>query len=352
MTVRSEVRVGVIGFGYWGPNLVRNLHLVPGCRVRWIADYDPKRLELARGLHPSVETMRDGEALIARPEVDAVVIVTPISSHYALARKAMESGKDVLVAKPITASSREALDLIQTAARLERILMVDHTFVYSGAVRKIKELIEQRLLGDLYYFDSVRVNLGVLQSDVNVLWDLAPHDLSILDYLLGEDPTSISAVGAAPVTREAWAKESIAHLILRYRSGLFGHVHVNWLSPIKIRRTLIGGSVKMVVYDHLDLDNPVKIYDRGVTLMDEVSSRSVLAHYRIGDMFAPKIPLNEALEVVCRHFIDCVRERTKPMTDGASGLRVVRLLELAQESLREGGRPIEVSFGEGFARST
>lgn len=344
MTTREDTRTAVIGYGYWGPNLLRNLHQTPGCKAVALCDRDRSRLDAAKRTYPHLEVTPDADSLIRRRDIDAVVIATPVSSHAPLARAALREGKDVLVSKPLTATSAEAQELLDLAGANGRILMVDHTFVFSGAVRRVRELIERGDLGTLLYFDSVRVNLGLLQSDVNVLWDLAPHDLSILDYLLGRDPLSISAVGAAPIILKDWAHESVAYITLRYPDAFMAHIHVNWLSPIKLRRTLIGGSRKMVVYDHLDPDNQVKIYDRGVELSDGDTASRARVQYRVGDMFAPKVDQTEALQLECRHFLECIRNRSRPITDGRAGARVIRLLELAQESLRQGGSSISVRF--------
>jgi len=311
------VRVGVIGCGYWGPNLIRNFVKVEGCQVVAAADVDPIPLTPLRRLYPATRFTTESEALLASDEVDAVAIATPISTHYTLAREALRRGKHVLVEKPLTATVPQAEELIDLADRQRRILMVDHTFIYTGAVQKIKELIRRGELGEIYYYDAVRVNLGLFQNDVNVLWDLAPHDFSIMTFLLDRQPLRVSA---------EFADETLAHF------------HLNWLSPVKIRRTLIGGSLKIVVYDHLDPDNQVKIFDRGVEVLPDRTSRyRTLVQYRTGDMVAPKIDQSEALEQVCRHFVDCVLTGQRPITDGTAGLRVVQLLEAAQHSLDQRG---------------
>lgn len=345
MSAASEIGVGVIGYGYWGPNLARNLQHTPGFQLMAISDLDEKRLAPARKWYPGALVTTDAGAVLARTDIQAVAIATPVSTHHALARKALEAGKDVLLTKPLTANSQEAADLTETARRLGRILMVDHTFVYSGAVRTMRDLLDRDELGELYYFDSVRVNLGLLQSDVNVLWDLAPHDLAILDFLVQKDPVLVSAIGAAPITKGNWAMESIAHVSLTYPGRLFAHIHVNWLSPVKVRRALIGGKRRMVVYDHLDADNQIKIYDKGVVMGGTESEDALRVQYRAGDMTSPKVDQTEALAVECAHFLECVRTRRRPLTDGEAGLRVVRLLELAQESMQNGGRSVEVRMG-------
>ncbi len=330
------LRVAVIGCGYWGPNLVRNFVKVSACQVVGVADLDPTRLEGVRRLYPAVQCTTDPGDLLASDEIDAVAIATPISSHFDLARSALRRGKHVLVEKPMTATAAEGEELIALAAARRRVLMVDHTFIYSGAVQKIRELIGRGELGQIYYYDAVRVNLGLFQHDVNVLWDLAPHDFSIMTFLLDSEPRRVTAVGAAPVQTDGWRRESVAYVTVEFGGELLAHFHLNWLSPVKIRRTLIGGSRKFVVYDHLDPDNQVKIFDRGVELLPDRDARyRALVQYRTGDMLAPKIDQTEALEVTCRHFVECILTGRRPLTDGAAGLRVVRLLEAAQRSLAQ-----------------
>lgn len=264
--MNTVVRVGVIGCGYWGPNLVRNFYKTPNCEVVSVADLRPERLQYIRGLYPKIQATTNALEILRDPQIDAVVIVTPVATHFELAREALLMGKHVLVEKPMTRTVSEAKELIELAERSERVLMTGHTFVYSGPVRKIKELIGQGALGHIYYYDSVRVNLGLFQRDVNVLWDLAAHDFSILAYLVEKEPIGVSAVGARPVKSGNYKHESVAYVTIRFEDDTIAHVHVSWLSPVKIRRTLIGGSKQMVVYDHLDPDNQVKIYDKGVEL--------------------------------------------------------------------------------------
>ncbi len=327
------VRVGVIGCGYWGPNLIRNFLKVRSCRVVAAADLDPAKLDVIHRLNPTVRTMRSAEELLESRDVDAVVIATPILTHYDLAKGALCRGKHLLIEKPMTATAAQAQDLIHLAEENRKTLMVDHTFVYTGAVRKIREIIEAGELGDLYYYDSVRINLGLFQNDANVLWDLLPHDFSIMMYLLDKEWVGVSSVGAAPVRWDGWRRESVAHVAVEFADGTLAHFHVNWLSPTKIRRTLICGSRKMIIYDHLEPDNQVKIYDYGVEIRTDRERYRALVEYRMGDMVAPKIDQTEALEVVCRHFVGCVQTGEQPLTDGYVGLRVVQLLEAAQQSL-------------------
>jgi predicted dehydrogenase len=334
------LRIAVIGYGYWGPNLVRNFLKVDDCEVVAISDANRKRLEHARRLHPHLETASSGIDLVKRPDIDAIVIVTPVSTHYELAVAAVRAGKHVLVTKPLTRTAAQAEELIALAERQKRVLLVDHTFIYSGAVRKIRELVDNGELGEIYYYDSIRVNLGLFQPDVNVLWDLAPHDFSIMSYMVAKEPISVSAIGAQSVNYTTNALESVAYASIRFDDRTIAHVHVNWLSPVKIRRTLIGGSRKMVVYDHLDPDNQIKVYDKGVEICTREEQYQALVQYRLGDMYAPKIDQTEALEMECRHFVECCLERAEPITDGRSGLQVVRLLEAAQQSMHAGGTSV------------
>lgn len=334
------IGVGVVGYGYWGPNLVRNFCELPDARVVAISDSKPEARAVARHRHPGTTIYENPKDLIADRAVDAVVIATPVSTHFEIALEALKAGKHVLVAKPLTADSNQALRLIDEAARVRRVLMVDHTFVYTGAVRKIKEQVDSGALGDVYYYDSVRVNLGLFQRDVNVIWDLAVHDLSIMDYVLAAKPRAISATGVSHIPD---SKENTAYLTLFFDNHLIGHIHVNWLSPVKIRRTLIGASQKMMVYDDLEPSEKIKIYDRGVTVKGNGRDKyHMLMDYRAGDMFAPQIGIAEALLVEARHFLECIGGGGRPITDGEAGLRTIALLEAATKSMANRGQPVEL----------
>jgi len=336
------MRIGVIGYGYWGPNLLRNFVQLEDCFVAAVADGDPKKLETAKKFYPWIEAFSSGETLIEKGNVDAVVIATPISTHYPLAKAALSKGKHVLIEKPMAMTSKQAAELIALSKSSGKTLMVDHTFVYSGAVQMIRKLIDSGEFGDIYYYDSVRVNLGLFQHDVNVLWDLAPHDLSVMLYLIDKQPESLCAIGAKPVHTNGWNLESIAYAVVRFPKETIAHFHVNWLSPVKVRRTLIGGAKKMIVYDHLDPDNQIKIFDKGVDFSSKQQLDGALLQYRTGSMFAPKIDQSEALLAVCRHFVDCAKSGKPPITGGHFGLSVVRLLELAQESMDHDGKNIKI----------
>ncbi|MFO1484911.1 MAG: Gfo/Idh/MocA family oxidoreductase [Verrucomicrobiaceae bacterium] len=335
------VRVAVIGCGYWGPNLIRNFAAAPDARLVAVCDLQPARFAHLQAHHPTVEFTSDYEALLAGDDVDAVAIATPLSTHFPLASRALAAGKHVLVEKPMTATVAEAQELVALAETHRRVLMVNHIFAYNGAVRTIRELAASGQLGELLYYDSVRINLGLFQSDVNVLWDLAVHDLAIMDFALGQEPVAVSATGHAHLRGQ---HEDVAYLTCFFDTNLIAHLHVNWLAPVKIRRTIIGGDRQMIVYDDLEPSEKVKVYDRGASLQDheEESLRRQKIDYRMGDMRAPHIPPSEALQVSTAHFIDCIQNGTVPLTCGQTGLRMVRILEAASESLKRRGELIPV----------
>jgi predicted dehydrogenase len=338
------IGLGVVGYGYWGPNLVRNFSEVAGCRVVSVCDLRPERRALVGQRHPSVHVTADPEDLLRDPDVEAIVIATPVSSHFELAMRAMAAGRHVWVEKPLTVNSSQAARLVDQADRLGLTLQVDHTFAYTSAVRKMRELVATGDLGDIYYYDSVRVNLGLFQRDVNVLWDLAVHDLAIMDCVLPHKPRAVSATGMAHVSGQP---ENIAYLTLFFDSSLIAHVHVNWLAPVKVRRTLLGGSRKMIVYDDLEPSEKVKVYDKGITKGDTTDSvYQMLVGYRSGDMWAPQLDVREALHTEAEHFIRCIARGEAPLTGGLAGLRVVRILEAAARSMRERGRLVELEAEE------
>ena len=338
------IRVGVVGFGYWGPNIVRNFTDVPGCQLVAVSDMRADRLAAVRARYPAIRTFADANDLIADRRVDAVVIVTPVSTHYDIAMQALRAGKHVMVEKPLASTSEQAARLVEEAARRRLVLHVDHTFCYTGAVRKIRELVAGQALGDLYYYDSVRVNLGLFQHDVNVIWDLAVHDLAIMDHVLPWQPRAVSATGMSHIDGEP---ENIAFLTLFFDNRLIAHLHVNWLAPVKVRRTLIGGSRKMIVYDDLEPSEKVKVYDKGVTVNGNGNGNGnaryrMLIDYRSGDMYAPQLDITEALSTEAKHFIKSVELNESTMTDGLAGLRVVRILEAATHSIAARGRIVEL----------
>ena len=337
----DKIRVGVIGYGYWGPNLVRRFVEDRGSEMAAVSDVRSERLDVVRSRYPTIRTVADHRELLLDPGIDAIAIATPVSTHFDLALEALRAGKHVFVEKPLTSTTDQALRLIDEAERRQRVLMVDHTFVYTGAVRKIRELVERGELGDLYYYDSVRINLGLFQHDVNVIWDLAVHDLAIMDYVFPLRPCAVSAVGMNHVPGQPG---NIAYLTLFFETSAIAHIHVNWLAPAKIRRTLIGGQRKMIVYDDLEPSEKVKVFDKGITVTQNSESvYQMLIGYRVGDMWAPQIDATEALATEVTEFLRCVNESARPLTDGHAGLRVVRILEAATTSMADRGRLVELA---------
>jgi len=335
------IGVGVIGCGYWGPNLIRNFSEAKGSSVVALSDVREDRLQEMQRRYPAVRTTKDAMDLIKDPSIDAVVVATPVSTHFELASKALQAGKHVLVSKPLAASTSQAVKLVEEAERRRLVLMVDHTFVYTGAARKIKELIAAQELGEVHYYDAVRVNLGLFQHDVNVIWDLAVHDLSIMDYVLSARPAAVSAFGMSHVPGQP---ENIAYLTLLFESSFIAHIHVNWLTPVKVRRTLIGGSRKMIVYDDLEPSEKVKVYDCGITVQSGSESvYQMLIDYRIGDMWAPKFERKEPLKTEAAEFLACIHSGSRPLSDGPSGVRLVETLEAASTSLARNGELVRVN---------
>ena len=335
------IGIGVIGYGYWGPNMARNIWELPGAQLVKIADSKPNRLELAARRHPSTAMVTDADDLINDPKVDAVVIATPVSSHFSLAMKALEAGKHVLVEKPICDNSADAYRLVEAADRRGLALMVDHTFLYTGAVRKMKELVDAGEIGDIYYYDSVRINLGLFQEDVSVLWDLAVHDLSIMDFVLNQFPTTVACTGCSHVPGRP---EDVAYLTLYFPGTLIGHIHVNWLSPVKLRRTLVGGSRKMIVYDDLEAAEKIRVHDKGLIMDndDEKVNQMRLRGYRSGDVWTPQVDLTEAIRTELNHFMKCIEGAERPISSGLAAARIVRILETATKSLQCRGELLEV----------
>jgi predicted dehydrogenase len=333
------MKAAVIGTGYWGPNLIRNFLGLDEVDSVVACDLDEKRLAKMQKQFYGIETATDHKKIIDRPDIDIVVIATPVSTHHEIAKHALTAGKHCFIEKPMTSSVAEAEDLINLAQQKDLKLFIDHTFIYTGAVRKMKEIITSGRLGELYYFDSVRINLGLFQHDVNVIWDLAPHDLSIMDYLLAQQPKAVSAIGTCHVGNDL---EDIAYLTLEFENNLIAHFHVNWLAPVKIRKTLIGGTRSMIVYDDTETSEKVKIYDKGIDVTTREGVYDTLVQYRTGDMLSPKLDQDEALSVGTRHFIDCVLNNNHPLTDGHAGLNVVRILEASTASMRDRGRMIDL----------
>jgi predicted dehydrogenase len=332
---------GVIGYGYWGPNLVRVLNGAEDSHVSIVCDRDPKRLAALQKIYPAIRTSSDPTELIADPAIDVVVIATPVSTHFPLGLAALQAGKHIFVEKPLASSTQESACLLEEAEKRHRIIFVDHTFVYTGAVRKIRDLIDAAKLGDILYYDSVRVNLGLFQSDVNVIWDLVVHDLAILERLLPDRPTAVSAIAARPIANQP---EGIAYVSLYYPGDVIAHIHASWLAPVKVRQTLIGGTKRMIVYNDLDPSEKIKLYDKGVEVVtDTAEAHRMKVGYRSGDMLAPDIDGTEALVYAARHANDCFASGSQPITNGAVGHRIVTILEAADASMRDRGQPIPLA---------
>ena len=333
------VQIGVIGYGYWGPNIVRNFSAIDGAKVVMVCDQRSEALGSLKKAFPDIETTTSPEIILKSPRIDIIAIVTPVSTHFELAKKALINGKHVFVEKPFTDSSAQAKELIDLAEQKGLKIMVDHTFLFTGAVRKIKETIDNGVLGNIFYYDSTRVNLGLFQHDVNVVWDLAPHDFSIMDYLLKESPEALTANGIAHVND----MEDMAYITIYFPSKLIAHFNVNWLSPVKVRSTLIGGEKKMLSWNDVNVDEKIKIYDKGVNVENRESVYKLLVSYRSGDMYAPRIDNTEALKLECQYFIDCINSGETPINDGEAGFRVVKLLEACKESLKHRGKLIDLT---------
>jgi predicted dehydrogenase len=338
------IKIGVIGYGYWGPNLVRNFAETAQATVAAVADLDQKKLAAVQRRYPSVKTTTNFQDLLKDPGIDAIAIATPVSSHFELGMAALKAGKHLWIEKPMTETSLQARKLVDEAARRQRVLIVDHTFLYTGAVRKIAEIIKKGDLGRMYYYDSIRVNLGLFQRDVSVISDLAVHDFSILDHLLDERPIAVSASGT---NHFPGTPANLAYITLFYGSGTIAHINVNWLAPVKVRQILIGGSTKMITYDDLEPSEKIKIYDKGVSFTDDAEQiYQMRVGYRAGDMWAPALDTTEALRVEGEHFIDCINHGKEPLTNGQLGLRVVELIEAATSSMRGRGETLYIDRQE------
>jgi predicted dehydrogenase len=332
------IRVGIIGYGYWGPRIARNFHNANGCEVTVICDKSPEALRRAKQAFPGVAVTSEVSDVMSSPDIDAVAVITPVWTHFGLAKAALENGKHVFVEKPFTATAAQAEELIELASRKNLKIMVDHTFLFTGAVKKIRQLIDEGTLGKLYYYDSTRVNLGLFQHDVNVIWDLAPHDLSIMDYLIQAKPTAVIATGQKHLN----GHEDIAYITIYFGDSMIAHLNVNWLSPVKVRSTLLGGEKKMVLWNDVEADEKVKVYDKGVDISNGQSVYELLVSYRSGDMWSPKLEQAEALATEAKYFVDCIEQDITPFNDGVAGLRVVKLLEAADRSLHERGAAIQL----------
>lgn len=332
------LHVGVIGYGYWGPNIVRNFFSAPDCALKMVADGRAERRALINKTFPSIETVADGDEIINHPQIEAVVVATPVFTHYALAKKALLAGKHVLIEKPMTSSVAEADELIELAAQKGLTLMCDHTFLYTGAVQKMKELITTGVIGTAGYFDSTRINLGLFQADVNVLWDLAPHDLSILTYLIEDEPVSINATGISHTRNSI---ENIAYMTVNYQSNFIAHFNCSWTSPVKVRQTLIAGDKKMILYNDLEPSEKVRVYDTGYVHKSDEDKKQIMVDYRTGDVYIPKLSGKEALAGVAEDFVQSVLQKRKPLSNAFLGRAVVNILEASQKSIKAQGKEIK-----------
>jgi predicted dehydrogenase len=335
----ANINLGVIGYGYWGPNIVRNFFTAADCTVKAVADGRPERLAVLAKIFPSINGVRTAEEIINDKEIDAIVIATPVFTHFALAKKALENGKHVLIEKPMTSTVAQAEELIELAAQKGLTLMADHTFLYTGAVQKMKELIETDIVGTPRYFDSSRINLGLFQPDVNVLWDLAPHDISILTYLITETPVSINATGISHTRNNI---ENIAYMTVNYNSDFIAHFNCSWTSPVKVRQTLIGGDKKMIVYNDLEPSEKVRVYDTSYNHTTDDEKTKIMVDYRTGDVYIPKISLSEALAGVANDFIQSIIQNKKPLANADLGMQVVKILEASQESIKNKGKEVKI----------
>jgi predicted dehydrogenase len=334
------INVGIVGYGYWGPNLVRNFAETPGASVAAVVDVDPAKLAIVQRRYPAVKATTDFQDLLKDPSIDAIALATPVSTHFELGMAVLGAGKHLWLEKPMAETSVQARKLVDEAERRKRVLFVDHTFIYTGAVRKMAEIIKGGELGRVYYYDSTPVNLGLFQRDVNVIADLAVHDFSILDYLLGEHPAAVSASG---INHFPGTPENLAYITLFYDSGVIAHTNVSWLAPVKVRQILVGGSKKMIIYDDVEPSEKIKVYDKGISFTDDPAKiREMRVGYRTGDMWAPKLSGTEALSMGGEHFVDCIEHGKVPETDGKLGMRVVELIEAATSSMRKKGETVYI----------
>ena len=339
--MEKSINIAVVGYGYWGPNMVRNFNAQSNCNVLYVADLRQERLNFVKRNYPKINVTTSIDEVIDHKEVDAVVIATPVFTHYEIAKKALINGKHVLLEKPMTATVSEAEELIELANKHNKVLMVDHTFLYTGAVQKIKSLIDDGNIGKVKYVDSTRINLGLFQPDVNVLWDLAPHDISILNYIVNDKPYSVQAIGVSHTNNGI---ENIGYLTLNYESDMIAHFNCSWTSPVKIRQFLIGGDDKMIVWDDMEPTEKIKVYDTGFNHKTDEDKRKVLVDYRVGDIFVPKVPGREALAGVAIDFINAILKGTDPIANFTSGINVVKVLEASQKSIKNKGAEIKIEY--------
>lgn len=331
--------VGIVGCGYWGPNIIRNFYALKSVDFRWACDLVPENLGRVNSQYPTIKTTKDYTELLSDTSLDAIIIATPVETHFKLAKLALEAGKHVLIEKPMTATVEESKELIALAKKQKRVLMVDHTFIYTGAVKKMRDMMEKGEMGQILYFDSVRINLGLIRHDINVIWDLAPHDIAIMLHLIGKRPISVAASGVCQIGN---TQEEVGYVTVKFPDNIIGHVHVSWLSPVKVRKIMVGGSDKMVIYDDVEPTEKIKIYDKGVHITPEMKRKETPFNpiYRAGDILIPKIDQDEALLVEAQHFIQCIESNAQPITDGEAGLAVVEILEATTKSLAVQGKEV------------
>ena len=331
------LNIGVVGYGYWGPNIVRNFSSIPGAKVVSVCDLESRALSQVARNYPDMKVTQDSNDILTSPDIDAVAVITPVSTHFEIAKKAILNGKHIFVEKPFTATIAQAEELIELAEQRNLTIMVDHTFLFTGSVRKIKEYIDADILGGLYYFDSTRINLGLFQRDVNVIWDLAPHDLSIMNYLVNRSPVAVAATGLSHFDNDI---ENVAYITIYFPGNLIAHFNLSWISPVKIRTTLIGGQKKMIVWNDLAADEKIRVYDRGVENTQQLSKENehtMRTSYRTGDMWSPRVEETEALRCEAEYFVECVNTNQRPFNDGVAGLDVVRILQATERSIKMGG---------------
>ena len=333
----NSLKIAIVGYGYWGKNLVRNFYHLNGCEIKYVCEPNLNNAEKCKSLYPSIFVTNDYNGILIDDEVDAVVIATPVDTHYNLSNKALKHNKHVLVEKPLTSSFKEAKELVELSKVKKKLLMVDHTFLYTGAVIKLKSLAEENKFGEIQYLDSTRINLGLFQHDVNVLWDLAPHDISISNYILNKKPISVQAIGVSHTDNEI---ENIAYLTLKYEENVIAHFNCSWVSPVKIRQMLIGGSKKMVVFNDMEPTEKIKIYDTGYQYENDQERNDILVDYRTGDINVPKIQITEALSLMAKDFIESIKQKTKPISSAQLGLEVVEILDAAEKSIKNNGKEI------------
>ncbi len=335
----KDIIIGVIGYGYWGPNMVRNFFSSDNCIVNAVADVRKDRLSGLVKQFPSITALENADDIINDPKINAVVIATPVFTHYTLAKKALENGKHVLIEKPLASTVSESEELIDLARNRDLTLMVDHTFLYTGAVQKMKEIIDTNTIGIPLYFDSSRINLGLFQPDINVLWDLAAHDISILLYLIKDIPVSVNATG---ISHTHNGIENIAYLTVNYHSDFVAHISCSWSSPVKVRQTLIGGDKKMILYNDLEPSEKLRVYDTGYNHKTDEEKNKVLVDYRMGDIYIPKLLNHEALSAVAKDFIQSIMHKKEPLSNSLVGIDVVKILEASQQSIKDNGREIKI----------